>query len=380
MSLLIQHAHVISPEVDLPDAALEIAGAKIKQVIPTGKALPVCSETYDAQGMRVVPGFIDTHCHGGMGHDVTSEDPAAMPIIAEAKLREGVTSMCPTTLTLSEEMLAKSLRNIEAYRRSPSHAKILGTHLEGPFINPECIGAQNPAYVRKPDMKEVLRLCEISPVSLVTYAVEMAGSLELTEQLVAAGICPSCGHTNATYAQFQAGRQRGLKRLTHFCNQMTKLHHREVGMVGAGLYDDDVAIEMICDKIHLCPEMIRLAFKVKPIAKILLMTDAMEATGLADGNYHLGGLAVVVKDGAARLEFNGALAGSTLRFNVALKNIAEVTGKPLCELIRTTSLNQAESLGIKGLGRLEKGYAADITVLDDDFAVRAVFVDGVRKI
>jgi N-acetylglucosamine-6-phosphate deacetylase len=380
MSLLIQHAHVISPGVDLPDAALEISGARIKRVIPAGEPLPACSSSYDARGMRVLPGFIDTHFHGGMGHDVTSEDPAAMPVIAEAKLREGVTSICPTTLTLSEEMLAKSLNNIEAYRRSSHYAKVLGTHLEGPFINPECIGAQNPAYVRKPDMKEVQRLREISPVSLVTYAVEMAGSLELTEQLHAEGICPSCGHSNATYEQFQAGRQRGLKRLTHFCNQMTKLHHREIGLVGAGLYDDDVLIEMICDKIHLCPEMIRLAFKVKPIEKILLITDAMEATGLEDGNYHLGGLAVVVKDGAARLEFNGALAGSTLRFNVALKNVAEVTGLPLSELVKTSSLNQAESLGIKDLGKLEKDYVADLVVLDDDFAVQAVFVDGVQKL
>lgn len=380
MSLLIYNAHVVSPDLDMQGAALEIQGSVIKRVYRPGDALPKAKASYDANGQLVVPGFIDTHFHGAMGHDVTSEDPQAMTAIAEAKLREGVTSMCPTTLTLSEEMLAKSLRNIEAYRRAPAFAKVIGTHLEGPFINPECIGAQNPAYVRKPDMKEVLRLHAISRVVIVTYAVEMVGSLDLTQKLVKAGICPSCGHTNATSAQFKQGQERGLHRLTHFCNQMTKLHHREIGMVGAGLYEDDVALEMICDKIHLCPEMIRLAFKVKPIGKILLMTDAMEATGLEDGHYHLGGLAVIVKDGAARLEFNGALAGSTLRFNVAFKNIAEVTGMPLNQLVKATSLNQAESLGLKGLGRLAEGYTADVTVMDDDFAVQAVFVDGVRKI
>ena len=172
----------------------------------------------------------------------------------------------------------------------------------------------------------------------------------------------------------------GLDRLTHFCNQMTVLHHREIGLVGAGLMEDGVAIEMICDKIHLCPDMIRLAFKSKPIEKILLITDAMEATGLPDGDYQLGGLAVKVSDGAARLASNGALAGSTLQFNTAFKNVAEVTGLPLTELVKATSWNQALDLGLKRLGKLEAGFVADIAVLDDQFKVAAVFVDGVRRI
>ncbi len=172
----------------------------------------------------------------------------------------------------------------------------------------------------------------------------------------------------------------GLNRLTHFGNQMTKLHHREIGVVGAGLLEDGVAIEMICDRIHLCPDMIRLAFKCKPIDKILLISDAMEATGLPDGNYQLGGLAVVVSGGAARLASNGALAGSTLQFNTAFKNAVEVTGLPLAELVKTTSWNQARDLGLAKLGKLEAGYIADIAVLNDRYHVAAVFVDGVRKI
>ena len=377
---LITNAHLISPDVDQEQAAILLDGQHIRQVFHAGESLPAADATFDAKGQMVVPGFIDTHFHGGMGYETTSDDPKAMAIVAEAKLKEGVTSMCPTTLTLPQEKLAASLKNIEVYRRQPAFAKVIGTHLEGPYINPECIGAQNPAFLRRADIQEVKTLNKISPVSLVTYAIEMPGSLEFTEQLCQAGICPSCGHTNATFAQFEDGRQRGLKRLTHFCNQMTKLHHREIGLVGLGLYQDDVAIEMICDKIHLCPDMIRLAFKVKPIEQIIIITDAMEATGLADGNYQLGGLAVVVADGAARLAANGALAGSTLQFNTAFKNIAEVTGLPLAELIKTTSLNQALSLGRKDLGKVAPGYVADLAVLDDDFNVRAVFVDGDRKI
>ncbi|MBT3287427.1 MAG: amidohydrolase family protein, partial [Victivallales bacterium] len=141
-----------------------------------------------------------------------------------------------------------------------------------------------------------------------------------------------------------------------------------------------LVIEMICDKIHLCPDMIRLAFKVKTPDKIALITDSMVATGLEDGDYSLGGLAVEVKDGAARLKSNGALAGSTLQLNTALKNVAEVTGLPLSRLVKATSLNQATSLGLAGLGKIETGYTADLVLLGDDFAVQATFVDGQRKV
>jgi len=359
---------------------LELDSGRVKKIFAAGEKLPSGCDAYDAAGNLVVPGFIDAHCHGGMGFEVTSDDSKAMGIVAEAKLKEGVTSLCPTTLTLSEEKLAASLKNIDAYRKAPTGCKVIGTHLEGPYINPECAGAQNPAFLRKADIAEVLRLNAISPVALVSYAIEMEGSLEFTKRLCAAGITASCGHTNATYAQFKEGMKLGLRRLTHFCNQMTKLHHREIGLVGAGLMEDSVAIEMICDKIHLCPDMIRLAFKSKPIEKILLISDAMEATGLPDGNYQLGGLAVVVSDGAARLASNGALAGSTLQMNTAFKNVAEVTGLPLAQLVKTTSWNQAQNLGLEKLGKLEAGYIADIAVLDDAFKATAVFLDGVRKI
>lgn len=380
MSKLIKNAHLVSPDIELFGAALKVENGQVEKIYAAGEKLPAGCDEYDAAGKLVVPGFIDVHCHGGMGYEVTSDNSKAVGIIADAKLREGVTSFCPTTLTLPEEKLAASLKNIEAYRKAPSGCKVIGTHLEGPYINPECAGAQNPAFLRKADISEVLRLHAISPVALIAYAIEMNGSLEFTRQLCAAGITASCGHTHATYAQFKEGMRFGLCRLTHFCNQMTQLHHREIGLVGAGLLEDSVAIEMICDKIHLCPDMIRLAFKSKPIEKILLISDAMEATGLPDGNYQLGGLAVVVSDGAARLARNGALAGSTLQFNTAFKNIAEVTGLPLAHLVKTTSWNQAQNLGLKQLGKLEAGFIADITVLDDAFHVAAVFLDGVRRI
>ena len=161
---------------------------------------------------------------------------------------------------------------------------------------------------------------------------------------------------------------------------MTKLHHREIGMVGCGLVHSDVYVEMICDKIHLCPDMIRLVFQLKDHSHILLITDAMEASHLQPGNYQIGGLDVIVKDGAARLASNGALAGSILRMNHALRNVHEVTGLPLSDIIRCTSLNQAEELGITDLGRIEAGYRANLTVLDDAFEVAQVFLDGKARL
>jgi N-acetylglucosamine-6-phosphate deacetylase len=161
---------------------------------------------------------------------------------------------------------------------------------------------------------------------------------------------------------------------------MTKLHHREIGMVGGGLCDDDLLVEMICDTIHLCPDMIRLVFRCKPIEKIALITDAMAATGRDDGTYELGGLEVTVADGAARLASNGALAGSTLRYCRALRNVVEITGLPLCELIKTTSLNQAQALGLDDRGRIEPGYLADLVILDDEFEPVAVFVSGEERV
>ncbi len=380
MSLLIINARLITPGLELPGAAILVSENKIRRVIPAGEPLPQANETYDAQGKMVVPGFIDMHFHGAMGYETTTDDPKAMPAIGEAKLREGVTNCCPTTLTLSEEKLTASLRHIEAYRQNPTGAQVIGTHLEGPYVNPECLGAQNPAYQRNPDLAEINRLHAVSPVSIITYAIELPGAVDFTDGLVSMGILPSCGHTNATLAQFEAGKTRGLRRLTHFCNQMTKLHHREIGMVGCGLVHSDVYVEMICDKIHLCPDMIRLVFQLKDHSHILLITDAMEASHLQPGNYQIGGLDVIVKDGAARLASNGALAGSILRMNHALRNVHEVTGLPLSDIIRCTSLNQTEELGITDLGRIEAGYRANLTVLDDAFEVAQVFLDGKARL
>jgi N-acetylglucosamine-6-phosphate deacetylase len=366
--------------VDLPNAAVLLEGTKIAGVFASGETVPSADTVFDAAGAMLMPGFIDIHYHGAVGYDNTDGSVEAVAKIAEAKLHDGVTTVCPTTLTLPEEQLAASLRAVAEYAANPTFAKVAGVHLEGPYINCQCTGAQNPEFVRPPDIEEVRRLNAICKVAIVSFAVEVEGGIEFARQLADEGIVASCGHTAATYEQLAAAKACGLTHLTHFCNQMTKLHHRDIGCVGGGLLDDDLVVEMICDKIHLCPDMIRLAFKVKPADKIAMITDSMSATGLEDGDYSLGGLAVIVKDGAARLTSDGALAGSTLQLNTALKNVHEVTGLPLSRLVRAVSLNQATSLGLEGLGKVEAGYTADVVLLNDDFQVTAAFVDGQRKV
>ena len=376
MKTLIRNAHVISPGIDLKRASVVIEKGRIRSV--TADAVPKTGfdTVVDVRGKYLVPGFIDVHTHGACGHDVCDATPEAIAAIAAAKLAEGCTSFLPTTLTVANRTLKAAARAVAAYRRDERFAKALGIHLEGPFINPACCGAQNPAFVRRPSIREVLGIAAISPVKLVSFAPEMTGGTAFAAACRDHGIVPSCGHTGATFAQFLSAYDAGLRHLTHFCNQMTPLHHRDIGLVGAGLLEDDVFLEFICDKLHICPDMIALVFKIKGPDRIQLISDAMRASGMPDGEYTLGGLPVIAKDGAARLKEGGALAGSVLQLNVALKNVAEITKLPLAELVKSTSYAQAQALGLPGIGKLEPGFRADIVLLDAAWKVRKTFVDG----
>ncbi len=248
MKTLIKNAHVISPGVDLKKANVVIERGRIKAVTQEPVAGPF-ETVVDAKGKYVVPGFIDVHLHGACGYDVCDEDrPEAIEKIAEAKLAEGCTTFLPTTLTVANKTLVAAAKHLAAYQKNQRFAKAPGLHLEGPFINPACCGAQNPAFVRKPDIKEVLKIAKIAPVLQVSYAPEMKGGAEFAAACIKNGIVPSCGHTGATLAQLMPAYKNGLRHMTHFCNQMTKLHHREIGMVGAGFLIDDLDTEVICDR------------------------------------------------------------------------------------------------------------------------------------
>ena len=373
MTTLIRNARVITPGSEIPSASVKIVDNRIAAVA-AGDPNWQADQVIDANGMMLCPGFIDVHCHGRNNFDFCDGSEEGVEVMAKNKLAEGVTTLLPTTLTLPEEELAAALKSIASYKQN--YCKIPGVHLEGPFINPKCTGAQNPAYVRKPDIEEVKRLNAVFPVKKITFAVEEEGGAELVGELLNMGITPSCTHSAAKYPEFMAAYNNGLRNLSHFCNQMSPLHHRDIGLVGAGLLHSDVYAELICDKLHISPAMIQLVFKVKGPEHVVLITDAMRAAGMPDGEYSLGGLPVIVSEGAARLKEGGALAGSTLQLAVAVKNICEVTGLPLKELVKSSSLSAANALGLQGIGKVEPGYAADIVLLDKDFNCKVTMVDG----
>lgn len=378
MKTLFRDALLISPDVELEGASVLVEDKVIRRIYTCGEKLPKTDRVVNVQGDMLVPGFIDIHTHGCAGQDFSYGTPEAIHTFAENKLKEGVTTMLPTTSTQSEETLANALKSAADYVKNGGKSpKMPGAHLEGVFINPKCLGAQNPAYLRNPDIQEVLRLNEIFPVKKVSYAVEMPGGAVFAAELLEHGVVPACVHSAATYAQFTDAYEHGLRNLSHFCNQMTPLKHREIGLVGAGLMHEDLYLELICDTLHVCPDMLNLIFQIRDMNHIMLITDSVEASGMPEGEYRLAGLPIILKDGAVRVKDHPeALAGSVLTMNAALRNAYEVTGYPLKDLIKTTSWNQAQALGLEKVGRIEPGYAADLAILSGDFEVENVFVDG----
>lgn len=382
---VIRNAHVISPGVELKQATIVIEGKRIVSVSSKGSAARPDRFTtvVDVGGQYVMPGFIDVHTHGALGYDFCDGDPKAIFEFAKAKLQEGVTTFLPTTLTIGTSGLLKAARNAKAYADAGQpYAKAPGIHLEGPFINVKCCGAQNPKFVRKPSVAELKRIAAEYPVKLISFAPESEGGAKFAKECLKLGVVPSCGHTAAKLKDLTAAYANGLRHMTHFCNQMTPLHHREIGMVGAGFLIDDLNTEVICDRIHLCDDMLRLVFTRRDLAHVQMITDSLRCSHLKDGyEFTMGGVKVTLRNGEARLEA-GNLAGSTLWMGDGLRNVHQVAGIPLKDLVRCTSWNQAIELGWgKRLGKIERGFTADLVVINPrSWKPSAVFVDGCQRI
>lgn len=377
MKTLITNAHIISPGIDIVGGSVLIEGKRIIAVLTPGETAEA-DKVIDAGGNMLMPGFIDIHSHGAGGCDTCDCKVESIRTIADCKMKEGVTTWLPTTLTLGTNTLADVCRCVKEYAEAPNGSKTPGVHLEGPYINPRQCGAQNPAFVREADYEEVSMLNDIYPVKLISMAPEMPGAVDFIAKASAAGITCSAGHSAAGYADFMKAKAAGLKHLTHFCNQMSPQHHREIGLVGAGMLDQDILIEVICDKIHLCADMLKLTFQNKDISQMIMVTDSLACSWMPDGPGQLGGLPIIVKGGVARLE-SGNLAGSTLRYAKGLRNVQELTGKPLSELVKATSWNQARSLGLHDLGKIEPGYTADLVLLDGEYDILKTIIDGEVK-
>jgi len=329
----------------------------------------------DGEGGVVTPGFIDIHGHGGGG--ASFDDGADAIGTARALHRaHGTTRAVLSLVTASLDDLAARVAVIADL--AADDATILGSHLEGPFLDLDHKGAHTPGLLRSPDPAAVSRLIDAGrgTVRQVTLAPELPGGLAAVSQFVAAGVAVAVGHTNATEDEAFAAFDAGATILTHAFNAMPGIHHREPGPVMAALRDARVTLEIIADGVHVHPDVIALAFAQAP-GRIALITDAMAAAGAADGHYELGGLSVTVTDGTARLDAGGAIAGSTLTQDAALRR-AVAGGIPLPTAVDALTRVPARAIGVDDrYGSLSVGRAADAVLLDAGLDVRTVWVDGI---
>ena len=383
MGLYIDRAHAVTPGKDLGVVDVRVDDGRI---VAVGRDVrPAAGDRIvDADGLTLLPGFVDIHSHGRSGCDFCDATDAAFETIGRDKLKDGVTGFLATGLTRPEEELAELCRCAERYKARGEGATCLGVHLEGPFFNAEMAGAQNPAYLLKPDAALVKRLHAISPVRKVSLAPELEGAEACIRELAAAGIVTSGGHSAADYATFERARLAGMTHLTHFCNAMIPIHHLRPSMVTGGLLADDVFVEIITDGVHLSDPMIQLIARAKGPDRVMVITDAMCAAGCPDGIYSLGGLRVNVANGKATLAdvpydpkaVVSNVAGSVALFCDCFRRFVRVTGWPMEEAVKAAGYNQCRSLGIMDRGEIAPGQVADLVLLDDDLAPRLTIVGG----
>ena len=316
----------------------------------------------------VLPGFIDEHIHGAGGSDAMDGTVEDLAIIAKTVAEEGTTGFLATTMTQSKENIMNAMKAVKEYREKDSNegARVLGVHLEGPFIAAKHKGAQPLEYIAIPDVKtfEEYNTASGNAIKIVTLAPEVENAKELVSYLTEKGIVSSIGHSDAGYAKVDEAIINGATNVTHTYNAQTALHHREIGIVGSALLRDELNCELIADTIHVSVPALKLMVKNKPNDKLTLITDAMRAKGLADGESELGGQVVIVKNGEARLQ-DGTLAGSVLRINRAIENMVKKVGVPFTQAVDYATINPARTLKIDGeVGSIKVGKCADFAVID----------------
>jgi N-acetylglucosamine-6-phosphate deacetylase len=331
----------------------------------------------DLGGHILSPGLLDLHVHGALGHDTMDATPEALQQMARFYARHGVTAFLATTMSAPSKAIRLALENVAAAMRAGTGgATCLGAHVEGPYLDARHVGAQNPAHVRLADPQEYASFFATGAVKLLTLAPEYPENRELIPYALSHGIAVAAGHTRASYEEMQAAAEMGVTQVTHLFNALDPLHHRKPGAAGAALTLDGLYCQLIADNIHIHPAMLKLAVRAKGAQGIILVTDAMAGTGMPEGTYALGGLAVTVRQGEARLA-NGALAGSTLTLERGLRNIMAATGLSLREALPMATSVPARALGIEAYkGSLAVGQDADLIVVDADLHVRLSMVMG----
>ncbi|HGG0417856.1 N-acetylglucosamine-6-phosphate deacetylase [Clostridium botulinum] len=329
----------------------------------------------DAKGLYISPGFIDVHIHGSGGKDAMDGKIESIKVISNTIAKRGVTSFLPTTMTMAKERIYKALDVIEqAMNMDLGGAKVLGAHLEGPFINPKYKGAQKVDFIKNPSFDFIKSYENV--IKIITLAPEKDENFKFLKYIKEnTDIVLSIGHSDATYEQAIAAIDNGISRATHIFNAMTPLNHRKPGIIGA-IMNTDISCELIADNIHVHKGAINVLTKIKGKDKIILITDSMRAGCMNNGIWELGGQKVIVKNGSARLEDN-TLAGSILTLDNAIKNMKNNIDASLCEIISMVTINPAKDINIYDKkGSIEKGKDSDIVIFDKDINIRMTIVEG----
>lgn len=374
MRTLITNVRLMTPDVILPERVIVVEDHRIAAI--TSEAPRQADRVIDGNGLWAGPGLIDIHVHGGEGFDTMDANEMALHGMARFFARHGVTGFYPTTLTAPRSAIRAALESIRTCAPPPDGARLLGAHLEGPYLNLEQRGAQPETHLRLPDPGEYGEWLASGVVRLATVAPEQPGVMDFIYDGIQEGVRFALGHSAADYEQVIAAADAGLDQATHTFNGMGGLHHRRPGTVGGVLTDGRIYAQVIADGAHLHPAIVKLLVQAKGIGRTVLITDSMRAAGLPDGAYDLGGQMVTVTDGIARTAAGG-LAGSTLTMDEAVRNIRDFTGVSLSRALAMASRVPAEAMGLATTkGTLRPGADADIILFDDNLNIQLTMVMG----
>lgn len=373
----IRNAMVYSTQGNFVQLDVLIKGERIEAVTPKGDLDGVTDEiTVDGTGMYLIPGLTDIHFHGCVGHDFCEGTEEAIDAIARYEARNGVTTICPATMTYPEETLAGICRAARAHDNQKG-AALVGINMEGPFISMEKKGAQNPAYIHKPDVEMFRRLQQETGglIKLVDLAPETEGAMDFIRETHGEAVC-SLAHTTADYDISMEAFANGAGHVTHLYNAMQPYTHRKPGLVGAAADTPGCEVELICDGIHIHPAVVRSTLRMFGPERVIMISDSMMATGMEDGMYSLGGQPVRVQGNLATLE-DGTIAGSATNLMESVRVVVHEMGIPLETAVRCAAVNPAKSIGIfDRYGSIEPGKIANLVLLDQELNIMTVIMNG----
>jgi N-acetylglucosamine-6-phosphate deacetylase len=370
-SLTWSNARLVRPDRVVEGGWVRVEGGRIAALGSASDPVPG-GDVRDLGGRYVTPGYIDIHTHGGGGASFTTGDQEEARTAAAFHLAHGTTTCVASLVTAPVADLA---RMTDALGELVGDGLLAGVHLEGPFLSAKRCGAQDPEYLRPPDPAALAVMLRSPHVLMVTLAPELDGALDAVKRVVGAGVVAAVGHTDASYAETTAAIDAGATVATHLFNGMRGLHHRDPGPVGAALNDERVTVELINDGIHLHPAIVAMAVRAAR-GGFTLVTDAMAAAGMGDGDYRLGSMEVRVSGGVARLAAGDSIAGSTLTMENAVRNAVHASGLSVPDAVAAATVTPARVLGLDDRGALRPGLRADLLVLDDDLAVAEVVRGG----